>query len=433
MRTIFASAILLFLGLTRGRIAGGSLPPEDKPTIFISQIHSFSGIPILTVKHTSTFAIAAVCACAALVPTQAATTFTKSPTELVVESTDIPGPAWFLFEKHNKKYRVEMCDGRHGYYHSGYVHVKCPFDSFTTSTSFAILSGSTITKFPMPTYRPKAQWNYSHCTALPVEYNEFTCRNASQDDIVLEISYTDFNGQATKNVYRGREDVAKFYRSLGPLITATPVDPAPSFVNVFSEGNLLVTKADLVQLQTDVGKICKEYGRKAAVKASNAAPDPSGPQQADGKGISAMERVQRNLERQSGGSSPDGKEGRAIVKIPAAGAPFSIRCGDSIFRTQWGPIRSSYPSTAPLSITVAKGGGKLLGGAENFAKFPPSQDDLDILDFSQETRTLKEGQVVLFVNNEEKFLAVKLVEIASTARGAGENSIKIRWKLLDFE
>lgn len=197
----------------------------------------------------------------------AATVFYKAGDELVVESEYSSAPSYFLYQRANKKYRIEMC----AHQIDMYRHTKLHYDAQCSSASFAILTGNQIQAFPMPTYR-KPTHSWAHCSFQPVEYNEFSCRNTSTDpkSIVVEISYTSFEGSPVVLTYSGEDAVRALYQRLTGMIDTVPIGSVPSFVDVFGKEPLLVLKDDIVRLQSRLLELCREFARRKAAAAAAA-------------------------------------------------------------------------------------------------------------------------------------------------------------------
>lgn len=337
------------------------------------------------------------------VKTAAETTFYKQSDMIDVVTTDhSSGKAYLLFEDSNKKQRIELCTCNH-FSHHNWRHARFRLSPTVNSSSICIYADGQFFKFPMPTYQNVGNFHCSHEHGNAIVFNEFELKDLSGEEPALEITFRSFDGTPEKKSFSGKDAVGGLFDRLGRLLSKMRVDTAPQPADVFGDGEILVTKSDIIELQVKVKSVISAY----KVKAINAA--------------SATSQATPN--QSTDPFAGTGSQGKATFDFSRNDGVFTIQSGNAVFKTKWsGQSAKRIRAHAHPSQKV--------GGRPEFTVFPPSSKLASMLDYSAPTRSVAVGEVVVFQTRDGKALAVKILDIKDKKSGASENGLSIAWKLL---
>ena len=341
----------------------------------------------------------------------AETVFHKQSDIIDLVTTDHAGTVYLLFEDSNKKQKLELCTCHCGKKHRhNWKHARFRLVPSLNSASICLLSDGQFYKFPMPVFKNDGPVQCPHEHGNAMTYNEFECKDVSADEPALEVSYRSFEGESILKRYSGKDAVGGLYMRLNRLAEEMNIDTAPQFLNVFGDGDLMVTKGDIIELRTKVKSVISAFNLKTINASGANAPSAAGANSFTGTGV-------------QGTATFDYTQNGGVFTVQVGGGEFSVPNDGNVFRTKWSryTARRVY-AHADLS--------KAIGGRPQFTVFPPSLGLAKTLDYSAKTRNVAIGEVVVFQNRAGKYLAVKIVGIKDKQSGASENSLTIQWKVL---
>ena len=339
------------------------------------------------------------------------TVFHKQAEIIDLVTTDHAGTVYLLFEVSNKKQKLELCTCHCGKkHHHNWKHARFRLTPSVNSASFCLLSDGQFYKFPMPTYKNDGPFQCSHEHRNAITFDEFECKDVSTDEPALEVSFQSFEGESVLKRFRGKDAIGELFKRLNRLAEEMNVDTAPQYANVFGDGDLLVTKGDIIELRTSVKSVISAFNVKTINASGANAPSAAGANSFTGTGM-------------QGTATFDYTQNGGVFTVQVGGGEFSVPNDGNVFRTKWSryTARRVY-AHADLS--------KAIGGRPQFTVFPPSVGLAKTLDYSAKTRNVAIGEVVVFQNKAGKYLAVKIVGIKDKQSGASENSMTIQWKVL---
>ena len=346
----------------------------------------------------------------------ASTVFFRSGDLVIVSTTDYTSQGtYFIWESKNVKYRLEMCQHAASDNHPANGHVRFKYDPHINANSFAIVSEGQVFPFPMPSYQNKQPWipGGAHLSVIPYPHNEvkFTESSAAASgDISIDVQWTTLEGAAKQKKLNGRDEVTFVFRRLGELIQTMPASSVPQYVDLFSGESLLITKSNVRTMQSDIERIIKAWMSRSGNSAS-AAGTPSAPAVSDGNDNSNPDTFIGN-----------GPQGQAYFDFSKNGGAFTIKNGVDTFQTKWGR-RSMYQVNASAGLA-----GKI-GGKPGLTTLP-TLSAAKLMDFTNPSRVVAEGEVVIFRNVQGKFVAVKLMNVEDSVHGGSQDRLTIRWKVL---
>lgn len=104
-----------------------------------------------------------------------------------------------------------------------------------------------------------------------------------------------------------------------------------------------------------------------------------------------------------------------------AGSFVISGCG-TVFNTMWSECGTD-------SIYAYRDSVKLIGFAEGINDFPQSATTFESFDWTRRVTTLRVGEMVVFVNADHRFLAVKVLSVLNKSRGAEKNELQIAFRI----
>ena len=340
----------------------------------------------------------------------------------------------FIWEARNIKYRLKMTRGEIliPQDQSKMYRGSIPFNSWTpirfarfrndphvNASSFAIVSSRQIIPFPMPVYQNKTPQirEGEPVSAIPQEYNEIRWSDvSSSDDMEIEAAWTSPEGTTKQKKLTGREEITAFYKKVADLVRTLPASNVPSYIDTLFPGeSILLTKGNVRVMQSDVEKLIKGWMEKQ--KGANA------PADASAAGKPATENPAAPAEEGPEAFVANGPQGEASFDFTKNGGVFTIKNGVDDFQTKWGR-RSMY------QVVAGAGAAGKIGGKAGLTTLPSPSVARTGLDYSQKSRIVANGEVVVFVNPYGKYVAVKVMKVEDAVLGGARNRVTIRWKVL---
>lgn len=187
------------------------------------------------------------------------TTFWKE-NEMLYVQTSMLGDLYFIYERSNIKYAVKMehcnCHG------CGFLCTSIKFDPMVASNTFGIFDSKAqkITEFPMPIYRHS---KHRVGAQTPIDYNNFVLSaGENSESFSITITWKNVEGSSFSKSYVGKEEIMLFYKSLSSMTDTAKISQFPQKYDVFGDGYLMCTKANLVVLMDSIKKACQDYSKK---------------------------------------------------------------------------------------------------------------------------------------------------------------------------
>ena len=368
-------------------------------------------------------------------PASAVTSFFKVGEMVTVWTSDYMSEGTdFIWEARNIKYRLKMTRGEilipqdQARMYRGSI----PFDRWTpvrftrfrndphvNASSFAIVSSRQIVPFPMPVYQNKTPQirEQEPVSAIPQEYNEIKWNDvSSSDDMEIEATWTSPEGTPKQKKLTGRDEITAFYKKVTELVRTLPASNIPSYIDTLFPGeSLLLTKGNIRVMQSDVEKLIKGWMEKQ--KGANSPTDASATEKP------AAEKPAASAEEGPEAFIANGPQGEASFDFTKNGGVFTIKNGVNEFQTKWGR-RSMY------QVVAGAGAAGKIGGKTGLTTLPSLAVAKTGLDYSQKSRIVGNGEVVVFVNPYGKYVAVKVMKVEDAVLGGSNNRVTIRWKVL---
>lgn len=329
-------------------------------------------------------------------PAHAGVTFYKAADIVNLVASGYSGDVFFLYEEANKKYRLELC-----HYGSSLRHGRFQLAPAVNSAVFCIFAEGQIFKFPMPKFENRSI-GCSRPHSAPCVFNEFEVKDLSAEEPALEVSWTGIRGDSSRKLFNGKDQIAAIFKRVDQVINSMKPDAAPQLADVFGDGEMIVTKGDVIELKTKIKGIISAFNLKV---------------------INGTKPDTASTTSPSDQFTGTGQQGMASFDFSQNDGVFTIRNGSETFKTKWSRYTSRRVyAHADLSRAV--------GGRPEFTVFPMSLGLAKTLDYTAKIRNLAVGEVVVFQNREGKYVAVKILEINDKQSGAPENSLTIKWKVL---
>lgn len=133
-------------------------------------------------------------------------------------------------------------------------------------------------------------------------------------------------------------------------------------------------------------------------------------------------RVKKSLENDFRSESDAFGRGTASFDFLANGGKFTIEGLGASFLTEWSAVGAD-------SVHAYKDGVELLGVGDSVNDFPESAEAFERFDFTRRSSVCRKGDVVVFMNKDGRFLAVKILDVKDNSRGAGENRLELAYKV----
>ena len=374
----------------------------------------------LNFKH-MTFAVLIFIGCGSISNAMAWTTFFKVADMVTVWTSDYTSDdTYFVWEARNVKHRLKMT--------RRYDSVNAPrgarlkLEPHVDSSSFAIVSAGQIIPFPMPRYENKSTVNPDG-DMIPRPYNEIQWTDVStDDDMVLEAKWTTLEGAAKERKLTGRAEITDFYKTVTDLSRTLPASNLPQYLDTLFPGErILLTKSNIHVMKADLEKLIKTWMEKQ--KKSNTLLEQS---------TTETPTTETPTTEQPAGPPTDvpesfianGPQGEASFDFTKNGGVFTIKNGVNAFQTKWGR-RSMY------QVVAGAGAAGKIGGKPGLTTLPSlAMAKAGGLDYSQKSRIVGNGEVVVFVNPYGKYVAVKVMKVEDAVLGGSRNRVTIRWKVL---
>lgn len=355
------------------------------------------------------FAVVLLSTCLSPATAFAGTFFYKVADMVTVWTSDYPSDnTFFIWEAQNVKQRIKMCGT------SNWKGIRIKLDPHVNSSSFAIVSAGQITPFPMPKYENKPA-SMPSGDMIPRSYNEIQWKDVSTaDDIVLEAKWTTLEGAAKEKKLTGRAEVTDFYKIVTDLSRTLPASNIPQYLDTLFPGErILLTKSNIHVMKGDLEKLIKAWMEK-----SNASSDqPSADETSTKKQAEPPADTPESF-------IANGPQGEASFDFSKNGGVFTIKNGVNEFQTKWGR-RSMY------QVVAGAGPAGKIGGKAGLTTLPSlATAKAGGLDYSQKSRIVGNGEVVVFVNPYGKYVAVKVMKVEDEVLGGSRNRVTIRWKVL---
>ena len=377
----------------------------------------------------------AFCLSVLSLPASAVTSFFKVGDMVTVWTSDYMSEGTdFIWEARNIKYRLKMTRGEI-WIPQDQVRMyrgNIPYDRWTpirftrfrndphvNASSFAIVSSRQIVPFPMPVYQNKTPQirEGEPVSAIPQEYNEIKWNDVSSpDDMEIEATWTSPEGTPKQKKLTGRDEITAFYKKVADLVRTLPASNIPSYIDTLFPGeSLLLTKGNIRVMQSDVEKLIKGWMEKQKGANSPADASPTEKPATDNPASPAEEGPEAFI--------ANGPQGEASFDFTKNGGVFTIKNGVNEFQTKWGR-RSMY------QVVAGAGAAGKIGGKTGPTTLPSLAVAKTGLDYSQKSRIVGNGEVVVFVNPYGKYVAVKVMKVEDAVLGGSRNRVTIRWKVL---
>lgn len=116
--------------------------------------------------------------------------------------------------------------------------------------------------------------------------------------------------------------------------------------------------------------------------------------------------------------------GRGLVEFDflANGGLFTVEANGTTFVTSWSEAGSD-------SVHAYKDKVELLGIKSGIAEFPSSVEEMEQFDFTRRSSVCSIGDIVVFMNRDGRFLAVKILGVQVKSRGAMRNILSFSYRV----
>ena len=133
-------------------------------------------------------------------------------------------------------------------------------------------------------------------------------------------------------------------------------------------------------------------------------------------------RVRRALSEEFVSIADAFSRGRARFNFLANGGRFDVKAADTSFETIWS-------EAGEASVCAHKDGVELIGVRDGVSEFPETVDVFETFDFTRRASVCKIGDIVVFMNRDGRFLAVKILDIQAVTHGASKNQLEFDYRI----